>query len=430
MDFILFFIGLYALLRNRTHSVITCIILLSSRYLQLPIKSPFFVNFIFPHNVEDLGLVLYMMWFTMYYFKGLTSSSHPIIKYTNFFWFFLIMSGCYDIYIGVPAVDVIKYLRQWILLTVVYVAPNIPFQTIIRSLKQITIITTITCVYILFTNITGIALIEMRTLEGRGVKPPSYAMICAVLCFANPWNWSKLKKYTYLLLLLAPVIVNMKATYAVTIVGAISLFVMISSKTKTINKIVMLTAISLMSIGVLSFSNEFADRMSEMIENVTSQSLSNISSEDNFTYRIAHSVERLGYILTKNNATRIRGLGFITDDHYKEDAFVIGLWNKEKKEITQLDTGDIAWSLLFLRLGIVGLIIYLSFYIKLASLLLKNRKRNTLYGAYASILVVFLLFTSLGNTIITNGEFFFIPLLVTSYNKLIYGNNSSSYLVI
>lgn len=429
MDFLLFFIGLIALYRGRTHTVITIITLLSSRYLQLPIHSTFAVNYLFPHNVEDVGLVLYIMWFITFLNKGKVTKSHPLTKYIVVFYLFLLFSGIYDVSTGTSIADVIKYMRQWLLLTVVFIAPNISLSTINQSLKQITTITVYLSVYILLIRFVGfVDVLDLNSIEGRGIKPPSYSMIGSLLVFANPWGYSNSKKLTYLIILMLPIFLSLKITYSVTVVGLISLYILTKSSANFATRSIMLIGVMIGITIFVSTASDFMGRVNEMITNVSSQSLNNIESEDNFTYRLAHSNERLQYIL-ETPAKTIRGLGFVTEENYKENAFVVGLWSRSREQIVQLDTGDIAWSILFLRLGLVGLVIYLCMYIKLTSLLFKKRSSSQIYGVYAAIFIVFLTFTSLGNTIITVGEFFFIPLLLTNYSKL-KNENSTCNLVI
>lgn len=428
MDFILLFIGIIALLRQRTHTVITIIIVLCSRYLQLPISSPFAINFLFPHNVEDLGLSLYILWFMTFLVNGRISFTHPLKKCVVVFFTFLIISGVYDIFIGTPMVDTIKYMRQWLLLTVVFIAPNISLYTIKRSLKQVTIITVCICLFLLVARFASIDILGLRSLEDRGIKPPSYSMVCALLLFANVWKYNTMTKYTYIAILILPSLLNLKVTYIVTIVAMFVLFTVMNTTSTPVKKITMFLTTILVSFFILSSSGDLVGRMVEMKTNFSSQSLENIESEDNFTYRLAHAAERLTYILGRGDRT-IRGLGFISEENYKEDAFEIGLWDDNSFSIVQLDTGDIAWSILFLRLGLLGLSIYLIFYFKLLKTLWKTNGVAPLYTAYAIILIVFLLFTSLGNTIITTGEFFFIPLLISHYRKIKH-ENSSSYMVL
>lgn len=424
MDFLLFFIGLISLFKGRTHSVITIITILSSRYLQLPIHSSFAVNFLFPHNVEDVGLLLYIIWFITYLAKGRVVRSHPMIKYVVIFYLFLVASSIYDVSIGTPLGDTIKYMRQWLLLTVVFIAPNISLSTIKQSLKQLTTITIYICLYLLFIRITHITdVLELTSADGRGIKPPSYTMICSLLVWANPWGLTNSKKYTYLIILMLPVILSLKITYTITIVALIMLYTLTKRNIDGIKRVITIVVIVIGVAFFASSASEFMGRVSEITTNLSTLSLEDIESEDNFTYRLAHSSERLQYIL-KSPDKMIRGLGFITEKNYKREEFIIGLWDEDKNMVTQLDTGDIAWSILFLRLGLLGLAIYLCGYFKLIAVMIKNRAVSDIYGIYAVVFIVFLTFTSLGNTIITMGEFFFIPLLITNYSKLRYENSS------
>lgn len=60
MDIVLFLLGLGLLFRNDQTSVLTIIFFLCSVYLQLNIEDTLFTNFLFLHNVNDLGIVLYI----------------------------------------------------------------------------------------------------------------------------------------------------------------------------------------------------------------------------------------------------------------------------------------------------------------------------------------------------------------------------------
>ena len=425
MDFILLFIGTIALLRSRTHTVITIITVLCSRYLQLPITSPFAINFLFPHNVEDLGLLLYILWFMTFLVNRRLSLNHPLSRCVVIFFTFLIISGVYDIFIGTSMVDIIKYMRQWLLLTAVFIAPYISTHTIKRSLKQVTVITIFICLFLLVVRVANIEILGLKSLEGRGIKPPSYSIVCALLLFANIWKYKAITKYTYIAILILPSLLSLKVTYVVTVTIMLVLYTIMNTSSTTAKKILMFLTTIMVSFFILSSSDDLIGRMGEMKTNFSSQSLGNIESEDNFTYRLAHATERLVYILESSDKT-MRGLGYISEENYKEDAFYIGLWNEKSHSVVQLDTGDIAWSILFLRLGLLGLIIYLIFYLKLIATLRKTNSGDPLHTAYAIILIVFLVFTSLGNTIITTGEFFFIPLLISSYSKIKHENNSSN----
>ena len=83
-----------------------------------------------------------------------------------------------------------------------------------------------------------------------------------------------------------------------------------------------------------------------------------------------------------------------------------------KTKALQLDTGDIAWAIFFCRLGLGGLLLFLLFYYKLSRAFWKSRQQNKLYSFYFVSLIVFLFFTSFGNTIIAMDDFYIYPILL------------------
>lgn len=132
---------------------------------------------------------------------------------------------------------------------------------------------------------------------------------------------------------------------------------------------------------------------------------------------MASKMERYDYIMQESE-TAIRGLGYVSESTFKRDIFNIGLHN-EFDEIIQLDTGDIAWSLLFVRLGLLGLAFYLFMYFRIVVEYGKHMHNNRFNGFFFSMLLVFILFTSLGNAIIACSDFFIYPLLFTNRDLLL-----------
>ena len=81
-----------------------------------------------------------------------------------------------------------------------------------------------------------------------------------------------------------------------------------------------------------------------------------------FNLRLALAYERFRYI--NDNNMYVFGLGFITEDSDGERDlnFKVGL-KDIYGDIIQIDTGDIAWSLLILKLGFLGSIIFILSYL-------------------------------------------------------------------
>lgn len=85
---------------------------------------------------------------------------------------------------------------------------------------------------------------------------------------------------------------------------------------------------------------------------------------------------------TETKIGSIFGLGFMaegskyTDNNFN---FIIGLSDKTTDEIIQVDTSDIAWSLLILRYGILGTLMLLILYTYLIFSMVKDKMTLWLY---------------------------------------------------
>lgn len=410
MDIFLFIAGVLFLVVRKYEYVLSIIILLATTYLQLQITG--LTSFLFPHNISDIGLLLYILFFVVISFKYGISTKHPMVKYVNIFFFFLLLSGIYDVLTGASVGDVIRYFRNWFYLSIVYIAPYVKSEWTTKSLKIIYYVTIILCILILFQTFMGINILNLRISEGRGIKPPSYSIYCAALCLINVWNLPLRKRLLHFCILVLPMILNQKMTYVISVFGIYCIYVLFVSNWSISQKLLVGIAFIFISGGLFFAGGKFSDRFLSMTQEIKTVNSNEVSG--NFSFRLLHASERLRYVVN-DPIYFIRGIGFVAEANYHQDAFSIGLWDESRGRYSQLDTGDIAWSLFFIRLGIVGTLIYLILYFKLVRLY-KNNIACTKYSAYfVSMMLVFLFFTSFGNALIAYGDFFIYPILFTNY---------------
>ncbi len=420
MDILLFIIGLFLLILPKYDWVLAIIVLLSSNFLQLPLGERY-LNFLFPHNISDFGLLLYIFFFIrIAYAYGINLRS-SLAKIINIFFLFLIISGIYDVISGVGLGDVVRYLRNWIYLSIIYIAPHINIKDIDKSLRIIYNITICFCLIILLQRFTALNILDVRFDQGRGTKPPSYSIIAAALCLINVWNFSLSKRIMHLIIFLAPMILNLKMTYVISVFGIYIIYVLFISKWSFARKIgIFIFSVVLVSIIFVS-SNAFSTRFINMTQELNT--IENAEVSGNFSYRLLHAHERLNYIL--NDPIRIlRGIGFVSESNFQQSVFNLGQYSSVTDDVAQLDTGDIAWSLLFIRLGIAGTFLYICFYFKLIFEYKRYLYSNKYSVLFISLLLVFILFTSLGNALIAQSDFFIYPLLFTQYKN----ENSTLYI--
>lgn len=407
MDLAIFFIGLLCLLFNKNAYVIAITIFLASTYFQLPIDSKY-QNFLFAHSISDLGLLLYILFFIKTIFRYGMSFSHPIVKYVHYFYAFLACSSVYDFFSGGNIIDIFAYLRNWIFLSVIYIFPYVQDLCKIKAVRILYNLCLLCCVLLLVQRFFSIEFFSMKIVEDRGAKPPSYSIYCAALCLINVWNYNKMKQMCHLIIFILPVILNLKMTYAVSIFAVYIVFLMSNSLITKTKKVIMASIFLISTIIVFAVNDSFQERFISTTSEIGTVSDNEVSG--NFSYRLLHSYERCMYIM-EEPMTFIRGIGFVSEENFNKSIFELGLWDTKKDRVTQLNTGDIAWSIFFVRLGFVGLFFYLLMYFKLMFSLKKSIYATKWASYFFSLMLVFILFTSFGNTLVASGDFFILPIL-------------------
>ncbi|MDR0864705.1 MAG: hypothetical protein LBO74_07210 [Candidatus Symbiothrix sp.] len=130
-----------------------------------------------------------------------------------------------------------------------------------------------------------------------------------------------------------------------------------------------------------------------------------------FTFRIAHLLERNQYLL-EHPQTMILGAGLIPEDSKKvEDMFdfKVGLVEELLDRTSQLETGDISYSILLLRLGYAGTLLNLLLFIYLMVFFYKKRENR--YGFFSFLYLVLVFIVSFFSANLTSPVLFLLPLI-------------------
>ena len=152
------------------------------------------------------------------------------------------------------------------------------------------------------------------------------------------------------------------------------------------------------------------------------QSSKNLDDEGNMTFRLYMLAERYQYLKT-DPLYYLFGIGNVIEQDFPT-TFRIGGYSEEMQRPTQLDTGDISWPLIILRLGMIGLILYLI--IALQFIITKSKiKKDRLCITLKAYLWASLLVISFAGYQLARGEFWIMPIIcMTMVNQInIYHNN-------
>ena len=133
--------------------------------------------------------------------------------------------------------------------------------------------------------------------------------------------------------------------------------------------------------------------------------------EATFTFRVLHLLERNQYLLEHPQAMFL-GAGLIPEDSKMVDRmfdFKIGLLEELTGARAQLESADISYSNLFLRLGYLGTFLYLSLFIYLMVFFYKKRENS--YAFFSFLYLVMSIGDSFFAANLLNPVSFLLPLI-------------------
>lgn len=420
MDLLILFIGILLVLKHKYAWALLALLALTTSYLGVGSNlSSFPIN----HNVSDSGLILFgFMSFYMLWRNKFVIKRNKLTFYVEIFYIFLFISILIDLFFNhISIISIIKTSRHWIFLSSVWLFYYIPRQEtekLIRYLLNITFVISILLLFDFFTDWGILKQINIQyTTSGmvskRGAIPSTFTVFFILLLFSNYLKLNARKKYTYLAVLSAVLVVSMIRSWLIaTLIGIFIIYIYSNTKIRKKNTFPILFILIILIGGAVSNSLIKA-RFQEGFSDIQNFNLKG-DVEGNFSYRIFHSIERLEYITSDFQYT-LFGIGNVTEENAKTN-FLYGIRN-EYGRIAQLDTADIAWSILFIRLGILGTILYVIIFIKLILFFKSIRKQNLLALTLFSFLTIELLFISLASGELANGSFILFPIIIYYYLK-------------
>jgi hypothetical protein len=133
--------------------------------------------------------------------------------------------------------------------------------------------------------------------------------------------------------------------------------------------------------------------------------------ESTFSFRIAHLLERNQYLLD-HPVSMVFGAGLLPEDSKNVDRmfdFKVGLAEELTGNIVQVDSGDISYSVLFLKFGYLGTALILFLFIYL--MIYFYKKRNNRYAFFSFLYFIFSFGVSFFSSNFIQPIFFLLPLI-------------------
>lgn len=418
MDIFILFISLFLLLKGKLSWALLGLILLTTSYLGV---SSNLAVFPIEHNVSDTGLILYLALCSYILFgtKGKLTSGR-IDKYVIAFLFFLLVSLIVDIIVNkISFISILKTSRHWIFLTCFWIFYYIPKEEIKRLINYLLYATILISIISLIEFFFGLEIIGIRqTTEmtnfgleiQRGSIPTTFSFFYLILLFTNYFTYKRWAKTLLIFLFVTVILVSMIRSLILSVTIGLFIIIIFTGKHKVKSSIRAL--VTVMAVLFIVFSNPFLkDRFITGFREVNVINYNGISSKGNVSFRINHIKERFVYI-SQNLQYSLFGIGNVIEKDFPQ-IFKTGLSNK-KGRTTQLDTADNAWSLMFIRLGFLGTLIYILLYIKVLMLTMQLRSISPLATTLIVYLFINLLILSFASSGIATGQFWLFPIMTYS----------------
>ena len=251
-----------------------------------------------------------------------------------------------------------------------------------KSFKLICLFTVIASFIFILQSVAGTALLATSQVGDSAISAgasglsrfynlPYYAVFAALFYGNQILKKFNFLTFIYIGILFGAILVSFnRNTLVVTIISLIAIFFHNRKfNVKNLILVIIIAAIFIVPVAILQ-----SDRVNSGTSDIQAiTNLSRYSDPSNFNpttvstteYRILHFKERYNYIRQQPISAQMFGIGLVNDQSYIINSFnfrfgvaVAG----SKKDVSQVDTGDIVWSLLIMQTGIIGILLFLGIF--------------------------------------------------------------------
>lgn len=418
LDIVLFALSIPCFIRNKVAPIMLMILCL---FYPGNIIGESVGSFPIVHNYRDVGVFLYILLLLYLMRRKVRSEVNNSLKWFQkgilVFVLFLLLSYIVDIVFNhVYISSVIKGIRTWLVLSFAWFVPKLKESEIIiffRYLFYFTFILTFVFIveFVFNITITGVS----RTMDGaRASIPWPLWLFVWGLVLSGAFRVPSIIKNLYIVTVICHLIICGSRSHFIAFVLVASIFFFMNG-ILNIKKVLISICAIMAIIVVFTTDNMLSQRFYEAKQDVASVRAGSEESGGTLSSRMIWLNERMEY-LNQRSQYVVFGLGNVQERDFG-NVFVTGLYNEDKGGIVQLDTGDIAWITLFLRLGYVGTAVYLIFVYFRALTIGWRYRKNPVALALFAYLFSHVFFTSFTDYVISESFFWFVPIVAMSYIK-------------
>ena len=336
---------------------------------------------------------------------------------------FVVLAVLFSLFVYQYSLEsVLRASRRYFFLLIYFNYRQLSHQELRRLFSFFRIVTIFQCVVFLIQIPLGVSLMNTGTSEGgtaqfigqTGTWTRYYNLpVFAILYFFYSLFLKKRNRISYWLILALFTMTVIAPLHRSLIFILLVTVIMVNYSAHLKMRLSTPLLAAMMLIPIMVMPSVVVERLESGIEEL--QAIKEYGFETgkgNLSFRLAHAYERAEFV-TKSWERIVFGLGFLVDDTQQARALSFQtVYGGKRHEVIQVSTGDIAWSMLFLHLGLVGTMLYLWLYWDATKVIWKSR--NSALGLAAlSILLVTFLTSVTSSGFIDTVTFVLVPLLVS-----------------
>jgi len=381
IGFALFLLAGYLYLdgRRRYLSVFLLFVIGSAGFQLIPVDMIIFPGMGVSKPYDWVLIFCGMMFF---FFPGLFIKHDLWRNYKNlrYFGVVLILLLLYSIYFRDVEVSIsVRVFRNFIFFLPAFLFVNMTREDFIKLFKLIVYATALSCLGYCLQTVTGLVIlntvggdaviINQETEMARFYNLPVFIYPVIFFFFFGKHTLG-LKYYKALMgIVVLAVLFSQHRNLMLAIFVCYILHLFLSNKIKIVS-LVVYAAVAMVVFNVVD--NLLGNRFSAGAKDLSHASLGtskaalyavdiNDLSTTEFRYYLV--VERLQYVLLSPTTT-LFGIGFLTEDSRQTQSlkFNVGLPD-DAGNVTQVDTGDVIWSVMLLQFGLVGILCFVLYYV-------------------------------------------------------------------
>ncbi|ERP31401.1 hypothetical protein [Chitinivibrio alkaliphilus] len=419
----LFFVSIALLLQNKRKEAVLFFLFYATGGMGFLGHGYSFAGVSFRSTDLAIGFILCLTIQSLFWYKmgvARRSASPPILGLWKLFVGYLVVLIFIDQLFDAPSLsDTYRMMRQWIILSVLFLIPILSPQEQRWCIEKVVLLTMIQLFFFFMQPVVGYEISQGITRINefgsgflRYINFPTYWPV-ALWYFAFHPSLSPNKKIAGV----TWVLVTLSITLSRSLYGTITLGVFLYGMLflPTAQKIKLFLVFLIIAAGLLSFPplrNRLATGFDE-IEYIMAYDgdIEALRGRGNMTFRTIHFIERFQYLSTSPRLF-LFGLGFIHEQSMTDQIFTVGLLD-ERNNVIQLDTGDIAWSLILIRFGMLGVVFVILLNITMIRFFWKHRTRH--FGKIGFVYCASTFITSLAYPEMARASYYIVPFIMISY---------------